>query len=53
MSEARRRAASLERKTRETEVRVEIDLDGITDLKPGDFVEAQVTAADEYDLWAG
>ena len=28
MSEARRRAASLERKTRETDVRVEIDLDG-------------------------
>ena len=28
-------------------------LDGATDLTPGDFVEAQVTAADEYDLWAG
>ena len=28
-------------------------LDGITDLNPGDFVEAQVTAADDYDLWAG
>jgi len=28
MSETRRRAASLERKTRETDVRVEIDLDG-------------------------
>jgi len=28
-------------------------LDGITDLQPGDFVEAEVTAADEYDLWAG
>jgi len=28
MSEARRRVASLERKTRETDVRVEIDLDG-------------------------
>ncbi|KAA1194417.1 30S ribosomal protein S12 methylthiotransferase RimO [Pseudohalioglobus sediminis] len=28
-------------------------LDGATDLQPGDFVEAEVTAADEYDLWAG
>ena len=28
-------------------------LDGITDLNPGDFVEAEVTGADEYDLWAG
>lgn len=28
-------------------------LDGITDLNPGDFVEAEVTAADDYDLWAG
>jgi ribosomal protein S12 methylthiotransferase len=28
-------------------------LDGHTDLNPGDFVEAEVTAADEYDLWAG
>ncbi|MEM1112092.1 MAG: 30S ribosomal protein S12 methylthiotransferase RimO [Pseudomonadota bacterium] len=28
-------------------------LEGATDLKPGDFVEAEVTAADEYDLWAG
>ena len=28
-------------------------LDGITDLNPGDFVEAEITAADDYDLWAG
>ena len=28
-------------------------LDGITDLAPGDLVEAQVTDADAYDLWAG
>ncbi len=28
-------------------------LDGATDLTPGDWVRATVTAADEYDLWAG
>jgi ribosomal protein S12 methylthiotransferase len=28
-------------------------LDGVTGLRPGDLVEAQVTAADAYDLWAG
>lgn len=28
-------------------------LNGITDLNPGDFVEAEVTDADDYDLWAG
>jgi len=28
-------------------------LDGATGLQPGDFVEAEVTAASEYDLWAG
>ena len=28
-------------------------LDGITDLQPGDFVEAEISAADDYDLWAG
>jgi ribosomal protein S12 methylthiotransferase len=28
-------------------------LDGAADLQPGDLVEAEVTAADEYDLWAG
>jgi ribosomal protein S12 methylthiotransferase len=28
-------------------------LDGASGLNPGDFVEAEVTGADEYDLWAG
>lgn len=28
-------------------------LPGVEGLEPGDFVEAEVTAADEYDLWAG
>ncbi|MFT4517782.1 MAG: ribosomal protein S12 methylthiotransferase [Halioglobus sp.] len=28
-------------------------IEGATDLNPGDFVEAEVTAADEYDLWVG
>jgi ribosomal protein S12 methylthiotransferase len=28
-------------------------LDGAADLQPGDLVEAEVTGADEYDLWAG
>ncbi len=28
-------------------------LDGATDLHPGDFVAAEVTAADEYDVWVG
>jgi ribosomal protein S12 methylthiotransferase len=28
-------------------------LEGVQGLTPGDLVEAQVTAADEYDLWAG
>ncbi|MCB1679731.1 MAG: 30S ribosomal protein S12 methylthiotransferase RimO [Halioglobus sp.] len=28
-------------------------LDGVGGLQPGDLVEAQVTGADEYDLWAG
>ncbi len=28
-------------------------LPGVTGLTPGDFVEAEVTAADDYDLWAG
>ena len=28
-------------------------LDGATGLQPGDFVEAEVNAADDYDLWAG
>ena len=30
-----------------------VHLDGITGLNPGDFVEAEVTDADDYDLWAG
>ncbi len=30
-----------------------VHLEGITGLQPGDLVEAQVTAADDYDLWAG
>jgi len=33
------------------EIDGKVYLDGVTDLSPGDFVEAQVTAADEYDLW--
>jgi ribosomal protein S12 methylthiotransferase len=28
-------------------------LDGASGLNPGDFVEAEVIGADEYDLWAG
>jgi ribosomal protein S12 methylthiotransferase len=28
-------------------------LDGVTDLAPGDFVEAEVKGSDDYDLWAG
>lgn len=28
-------------------------LEGVTGLNPGDLVEAEVTAADDYDLWAG
>ena len=35
------------------EIDGKVYLDGITDLQPGDFVEAEVTAADDYDLWAG
>jgi ribosomal protein S12 methylthiotransferase len=27
-------------------------LNGVTSLKPGDIVQARVTNADEYDLWA-
>ena len=30
-----------------------VHLEGITGLSPGDFVEAEVIAADDYDLWAG
>ncbi|MDO8862238.1 30S ribosomal protein S12 methylthiotransferase RimO [Haliea sp. E1-2-M8] len=35
------------------EIDGKVYLEGITDLQPGDFVEAEVTAADDYDLWAG
>ncbi|MDG2046624.1 MAG: 30S ribosomal protein S12 methylthiotransferase RimO [Halioglobus sp.] len=28
-------------------------LEGATGLNPGDFVEGEVTAADDYDLWVG
>jgi ribosomal protein S12 methylthiotransferase len=28
-------------------------LEGVSGLNPGDFVEAEVSGADEYDLWAG
>jgi ribosomal protein S12 methylthiotransferase len=35
------------------EIDGKVYLDGVTGLNPGDFVEAQVNAADEYDLWAG
>jgi ribosomal protein S12 methylthiotransferase len=35
------------------EIDGKVYLEGITDLNPGDFVEAEVTGADEYDLWAG
>lgn len=35
------------------EIDGKVYLDGAEGLNPGDFVEAQVTAADDYDLWAG
>jgi ribosomal protein S12 methylthiotransferase len=35
------------------EIDGKVYLDGAVDLNPGDFVEAEVTAADDYDLWAG
>ncbi|MEP6390186.1 MAG: 30S ribosomal protein S12 methylthiotransferase RimO [Halioglobus sp.] len=35
------------------EIDGKVYLDGAADLQPGDFVSAQVTHADEYDLWAG
>lgn len=35
------------------EIDGKVYLDGATDLDPGDLVEAEVTGADEYDLWAG
>jgi ribosomal protein S12 methylthiotransferase len=30
-----------------------VHLDGVSGLNPGDFVEAEVIGADDYDLWAG
>ena len=35
------------------EIDGKVYLGGAVDLKPGDFVEAVVESADEYDLWAG
>lgn len=35
------------------EIDGKVFLDGATDLNPGDLVKAKVTAANEYDLWAG
>jgi ribosomal protein S12 methylthiotransferase len=35
------------------EIDGKVYLEGVTDLRPGDFVEAEVTAADDYDLWVG
>ena len=35
------------------EIDGKVYLEGLTDLNPGDFVEAEVTGADEYDLWVG
>ena len=28
-----------------------VHLPGYTDLRPGDWVEAEISAADDYDLW--
>ena len=35
------------------EIDGKVYLDGVQGLAPGDFVEAQVLSADDYDLWAG
>ena len=35
------------------EIDGKVYLDGVSGLNPGDIVEAEVTGADEYDLWAG
>ena len=35
------------------EIDGKVYLDGVQGLQPGDFVEAEVTAASEYDLWVG
>jgi ribosomal protein S12 methylthiotransferase len=34
------------------EIDGKVYIDGVTDLRPGDFVEAEITDADDYDLWA-
>ncbi len=35
------------------EIDGKVYLDGVQGLAPGDFVEAEVLSADDYDLWAG
>jgi ribosomal protein S12 methylthiotransferase len=35
------------------EIDGKVYLDGVHGLSPGDFVEAEVLSADDYDLWAG
>jgi len=35
------------------EIDGKVFLEGATELSPGDIVEGEVTAADEYDLWVG
>jgi ribosomal protein S12 methylthiotransferase len=35
------------------EIDGKVYLPGVTGLSPGDLVEAEVTATDEYDLWVG
>ncbi len=35
------------------EIDGKVYLDGVEGLSPGDLVEAEVTGADDYDLWAG
>ncbi len=35
------------------EIDGKVFLEGASDLHPGDFVEGEITAADEYDVWVG
>jgi ribosomal protein S12 methylthiotransferase len=35
------------------EIDGKVFLEGVTGLRPGDFVEGEITAADEYDVWVG
>ena len=35
------------------EIDGKVYLEGVSGLNPGDFVEAEISAADEYDLWVG